>query len=270
MKDNLRNEELPVDLEAAIARSRSSIEPFASSVLYYREVPSTMDIEAQLAAQGAGEGTTVIADAQTAGRGQHNHKWFSPPSAGLYVSVIIRPSPLSCLTMASGGLAQAIRASTGLPVEIKWPNDLVIRHSNEGRKRWHKIGGVLAETDDESPENIHHVILGFGINVHSIECQADIADRATSIEAELGRPVNRWELLVNLLASLSEAYMDLKMERQDKILSRWISFSPSSYGAAAMWKDVEVITQGVDEQGALLVRTSNGIERLTTNELNWT
>ena len=96
---------------------------------------STNDIAGHLAQLGADEGTTVVAETQTSGRGRHGRVWFSPPGAGLYVSVILRPAggfarednPAALLTLASGvAVAEAVRAVTGLPAEIKWPNDVVI------------------------------------------------------------------------------------------------------------------------------------------------
>lgn len=224
-------ERLPNGLISALERSGTSLKAIVPSIVYFSEVTSTMDIAAKLVASGAKEGTTVIANCQTAGRGQNARKWFSPPGAGLYASIVIRPSPLSCLTMASGWLAQAIRSRTSLPVSIKWPNDLVIE-SPRGSNKWRKLGGVLAETDGESPHEIHHVILGFGINVHSVDYPADIGEHATSIESELGKPLDRWELLVDLLTSLSEPYSDLRTGRQDKILSRWLSYSWPAHAAA--------------------------------------
>src|SRR6185436_9792131 len=107
---------------------------------------STNDVAAHLAELGANEGTIVAADAQTAGRGRLGRSWFSPPGAGLYVSIVLRPSgdlsktgnPSALLTLASGvAIAEGVGASTGLPVEIKWPNDVMI-----GRR---KLAGILAE-----------------------------------------------------------------------------------------------------------------------------
>src|SRR5258708_2203877 len=94
---------------------------------------STNDVAAHLPGRGAAEGTTVAGDAQTAGRGRLGRTWFSPPGAGLYVSIILRPSgdlsarsnPSAFLTLASGvAIAEGVRTSTGLPAEIKWPNDV--------------------------------------------------------------------------------------------------------------------------------------------------
>src|SRR5204863_8161954 len=130
------------------------------------------------------EGTTVAADAQTAGRGRLGRVWFSPPGAGLYVSIVLRPpgdlstrsNPSAFLTLASGvAIAEAVRTATGLPAEIKWPNDVVI-----GRR---KLGGILAEAAAQG-DRLQHVIVGFGVNLQNTSFPVELADRATSIEAE--------------------------------------------------------------------------------------
>ena len=124
------------ELERARAQARGAS---ASRVYWFTSVGSTNDIAASLADAGAGEGTTVVAEAQTSGRGRHGRVWHSPPGAGLYMSVILRPADAQpLLTLASGvAIAEAVRACTGLPAEIKWPNDVMI-----GKR---KLAGILAE-----------------------------------------------------------------------------------------------------------------------------
>jgi BirA family biotin operon repressor/biotin-[acetyl-CoA-carboxylase] ligase len=121
---------------------------------WLESVSSTNDIAARLADLGAEEGTTVAAEAQTAGRGRMGRTWFSPPGAGLYLSIVLRPpsvvqlpagqgfSPVpdlsTLLTLAAGvALAEGVQAGTGLSAEIKWPNDLLV-----GKR---KRAGILAE-----------------------------------------------------------------------------------------------------------------------------
>ncbi len=151
---------------------------------YFAEVDSTNDIALALAAGGAPEGTSVLADVQGAGRGRRGRSWFSPAGAGLYLSVVVRPGEsartLSLLTLAAGvAAAEAVAAASGLPVELKWPNDLVT-----GRP-WRKLGGLLCESTGPGA-TVDAVVVGLGINLRQAAYPPEIADRATSIETELG------------------------------------------------------------------------------------
>src|SRR6185295_3237561 len=181
-------EPLPPDLARAIADAAPGLGPFAH-VTYLAETASTNDVALSLAATGAPEGTAVLADLQRAGRGRRGREWFSPPGAGMYLSVVVRPGSLagrlSIVTLAAGvAAAQAVHASTSLPVELKWPNDLVI-----GRP-WRKLGGLLCESVGAGA-SVDAVVVGIGINVRSASYPLELADRATAIETELGRAVDR-------------------------------------------------------------------------------
>src|SRR6185436_8017573 len=104
---------------------------FGQPAVFFHETGSTNDIAAAMAEQGAPQGAMAVAFAQTAGRGRLGRVWFSPPGAGLYVSVVCRDATVAPLLTLAGGVAVAdgIRAATGLPVEIKWPNDVVVADS---------------------------------------------------------------------------------------------------------------------------------------------
>ena len=144
-------EPLPNDFAVALENAASRLGPCAGRVSYCSEVSSTNDVALQLAASGAPEGTTVVAGAQTRGRGRQGRSWLSPPDAGLYVSVLFRPrgvSSLAFLTLMGGAaVAEGIRASTGLPVLVKWPNDVVVEeeHAPRADQRRRKVAGILAE-----------------------------------------------------------------------------------------------------------------------------
>ncbi|MBE3072639.1 MAG: biotin--[acetyl-CoA-carboxylase] ligase [Acidobacteria bacterium] len=259
---------LPDDLADAVARAGSRPGSFGADLLYFGTVGSTNDIAARFALAGARDGTTVLAEAQSAGRGRMGRAWFSPPGAGLYASVIIRPEtaqPVSLFTLVAGvALAEALRATTALPVDIKWPNDLVV-----GRR---KLCGILAE-GHASHGRLQHVVVGFGINLRSAAYPAQIADRATSVEAELGRPVERGTVLAASLAALAARYEDLRASRFGAILSRWRALSPCSSGAAIEWTTAggahRGVTAGIDDDGALLVRADDRVERIIAGEVRW-
>jgi len=259
---------LPDDLAEALDRARGRLGPFGSHLLYFGSVGSTNDIADRLALAGAVEGTTVLAETQTAGRGRMGRAWFSPPGAGLYVSAVFRPgaqaaTPLFTL-VAGVALADALRESTRLPVLIKWPNDLVV-----GRR---KLGGILAEGSARQGA-LRHVIVGFGINLRPAALPPEIADRATSVETELGRPVDRGQVLVAALAALAAGYDDLRASRFDAILNRWRALAPGSVGVPVEWGEPAGVrrgtTIGVDDDGALLVRAGDGIERIIAGEVRW-
>src|SRR5262249_14822949 len=118
---------LPDDFSSALAATESERGIFGARLFYFTETGSTNDLAAAAADRGEPEGTTFVAGAQTAGRGRLGRVWFSPPGAGLYVSTIVRRrSAAPWITLAGGvAVAEGIRAATALPVEIKWPNDVV-------------------------------------------------------------------------------------------------------------------------------------------------
>jgi BirA family biotin operon repressor/biotin-[acetyl-CoA-carboxylase] ligase len=272
---------LPAEFEDAFATVRSRLGRFGSTVLFYSTIGSTNDVAAALADHDAAEGTVVIADAQTAGRGRRGRSWFSPPGSGLYVSIVLTPGratvapqrATALLTLTAGvALAEAVAAVTRLPPEIKWPNDLLI-----GRR---KLAGILAEATATprgsgatvEPERLR-VVLGFGINVRQAAYPPELTARVTSLETELGRVVDRAALCAAALASLSQRYADLMAGRFDAILDEWRRRAPGSRGARVRWETASGsatgITAGIDESGALLVQTGDTLERLVAGEVLW-
>jgi BirA family biotin operon repressor/biotin-[acetyl-CoA-carboxylase] ligase len=264
----MQPDELPHEFEEAIARVRTQLGVVGSRALFFHSIGSTNDVAASLAVSN-NEGAIVIADAQTAGRGRRGHTWFSPPGSGLYVSVVLAPgrarvSPdraIALTTLAAGvALAEAIERAAGLAPDIKWPNDLLVRRR--------KLSGILAEGVTRET-----VVLGYGINVGAAAFPPELADRVTSLESELGRPVDRAALLAETLASLARRYRDLLDGRFDAILDDWRTRAPSSRGARVSWTTLagprQGITAGIDERGALLVQVGDGLERIVAGELTW-
>ena len=314
-----RQRELPPEFVEALDHARARLGGLASDVRFFPSTGSTNDIAAALAAAGGHEGTVVVADEQTAGRGRRGRTWFSPPASGLYVSVVLVPArakvtpdrAIGLLTLAAGvALAEAVEHATGLTTDIKWPNDLLI-----GRR---KLAGILAEavdrrpvpdtrerhgasasasgsleplrgTDvasnsggggvpdasemDGAPREIGNVILGYGINVGAMSYPPALAGRATSLETELGRPIDRAMLFAETLASLASRYDDLLAGRFDAILDQWRERGPSSIGARVAWDTPSGrrsgVTAGIDERGALLVQAGGQVERIVSGEIAW-
>lgn len=297
---------VPDEVIEALAARTARLGPFASRLLYFETVSSTNDVADRLAAGGAAHGTVVFAGAQESGRGRMGRSWFSPPGAGLYVSVVLRPEVLqagadraeadsharsgkdspwadgaaagpaapislaSIVSLTAGvALAEGIRAASGLPAEIKWPNDLVVERR--------KLCGILAEACSNAGQALAHIILGYGINIRAAAYPPDIANRATSLETELGRAVDRGAVLAETLAWLAHFLPGgpgLDHPSFDDMLRRWRELSPSSVGAR-----VEVVeagggwvagrTAGIDDDGALLVSVGGELRRVIAGEVRW-
>jgi len=267
-------ETLPQELADALASERRALGGVAGTVLYFSTVGSTNDVAVKLALSGQDEGLVVIADAQTAGRGRRGRTWFSPPASGLYVSVLLDPGrardperATTLLTIAAGvALAEAIEATTGLPADIKWPNDLHVQRR--------KLAGILAEAVATSGRTVTAVVLGYGINVGRMSYPPELAKVATSLETELGRGVDRAALCGATLAALARRYADLLDGRFDAILDAWRARAPSSRGAQVKWQTSAGsfragTTAGIDDRGALLVQSGDSIERIVSGEVQW-
>jgi BirA family biotin operon repressor/biotin-[acetyl-CoA-carboxylase] ligase len=266
-------EPLPPDFETALLMSAARRGAIGEPTWYFAETTSTNDIAVTLAERGAAQGTTVIASVQTAGRGRLGRTWYSPPGAGLYVSVVLREPQLTGLVTLAGGVAVAdgIRTATGLPVEIKWPNDVVVREGR-GRDRRLKIAGILTEAST-SAEGLQYVILGFGINVRKAALPPALAGIATSIEAELGRAVEPAPVLAETLAALHAQIQLLTAGDSPAILNRWRALAPTAVGSAIEWdrasERTRGTTAGIDDQGALLARRGDRTERILSGEVRW-
>jgi BirA family biotin operon repressor/biotin-[acetyl-CoA-carboxylase] ligase len=264
---------LPDDLREGLAASAGLRGPWGEPEVFVVETGSTNDVAVSMARRGATEGTMVVALAQHAGRDRLGREWFSPAGAGLYVSIVCRNAQAAPLLTLAGGVAVAdgIRQATGLPVVLKWPNDVVVPDRlAPGRRR--KLAGILAE-GATGPDGIQYVVLGVGINVRPVAWPPDIAATATSIEAELGRPVDRGAVLGAILQHLNRHVTALAASNRQALLDRWRELSPSATGARIAWTAQGVacrgVTGGIDENGALLVKTPGGVERIIAGELTW-
>ncbi len=167
-----------------------------------RSCPSTNDIAKDLAHHGAAEGTVVLADEQTQGRGTKGRTWHSPPGLGLYVSIILRPptGDVSLIPLMAGiAAAEAIHSTTSLEVGLKWPNDVVW-----SRK---KLGGILCESEFVGSEP-SYVILGIGLNIgqRRKDFPRELQAVAVSLRMILKRPVDRESLARSLFRALDSWY----------------------------------------------------------------
>lgn len=172
------------------------------TIYFYEETDTTNNRARELALEGAPEGTLVVAEKQTAGRGRRGKVWESPLGTGIWMSLVLRPqiapAEASVLTLLCGlATAEAIEAETGLSAGIKWPNDILINGK--------KAVGILTEMDCEMSE-VHFVIPGIGINVNTASFPPEIAEIATSLYLECGKTVSRRRLVHKVLERLEEHY----------------------------------------------------------------
>lgn len=245
--------------------------PFASRVIWHAETGSTNADATALAEAGAPEGVIVLADLQTAGRGRLGRSWSSPPGAGIYASILLRPDAHAArlLSIAAGvAIAEAIEEVTGLSPALKWPNDVYLDGGGAHPPR--KVAGILAEGGTSGGET--WVVIGFGINVLPAALPPQLT-RATSIETELGRPVDRGELLAACLVRLAARYADLKAGRRVVVLDSWRQRAASTFGRRVEWDDGGAVASGVvagiDEDGGLVVSTTGGAARIVSGEVRW-
>jgi BirA family biotin operon repressor/biotin-[acetyl-CoA-carboxylase] ligase len=232
--------------------------------LHFTPVTGSTNTDAMNAARsGAPHGSVYYADEQSAGRGRGDHGWLSASGEGLYVSVLLRPRfPVVCLPLLPlvAGLAasEAIGSASGLVADLRWPNDLLLGDR--------KVGGILVEAKTEfagDQSQIAYAVVGVGINVHQRSFSPDLATPATSLDLQAGRHVSRQLLLRALLKSLERETAGLvdpafaeEIPRRLNTSSTWIS-----------GRKVEVhgpqacagITDGLDQNGFLRVRTDSGI-----------
>ena len=192
-------------------------------VIHYRDkMESTNSTLIELGEKGASEGTTVIADAQSAGRGRLERSWISPAEKNLYISILFRPeivateAPLFTL-IASLGLIEVIRKLGTEDVDIKWPNDI--------RSRGKKVAGVLTEMRPKRAM-VDFIVVGIGVNINisreeMISEMGSVAATATSIAVLLGKDVDRAKFAADLLFELERWYQSLLSKGKTFILSEW-------------------------------------------------
>jgi BirA family transcriptional regulator, biotin operon repressor / biotin---[acetyl-CoA-carboxylase] ligase len=231
----------------------------------YLRINSTNSKALELAKRQAPEGTLIFAEEQTTGRGRKNRTWYSPAGTGLYFSIILRPkTPLEywpLLTHVSSiALVETLKELSArklIPsphdIDLKWPNDVLL----SGKK----CAGILLESliaDSRSPA----AIIGLGINVRKGSVPEGLEEEAASLEEMAGGVVPRRQLLVHFLRHFQLCYLMFEQGHYQKLLERWKGHS-SMYNGVAVWMGEgetrrEAMTCGMNEMGALLVRTPDG------------
>jgi BirA family biotin operon repressor/biotin-[acetyl-CoA-carboxylase] ligase len=284
-------------LDASAIESALTTQVFGRELAVLPRTGSTNDVAKGLAAHGAPEGTVVVADEQTAGRGRLARRWLATPRTSLLCSLLFRPdlppAQAQRLTMLCAlAAADAIEQVAGLYVHLKWPNDLVVKSQIANRKPatpnlqpptsnfqlptsdfqppvWKKLAGILTETG-VTGEHLDFAVVGIGVNVNvGPEALPTLAPDATSILAEVGCPVDRVALLVALLAGVERRYQALRAGESPH--REWAA------RLATLGQPVEVSTpagmlagvaESVDEDGALLLRLPDGgLRRLLAGDV---
>lgn len=237
--------------------------------IYYRAVlESTNKIAAFLAKKGAKEGTCVLAEKQTKGRGRQKRRWFSPYGKNLYISIILRPDLpkskinylpfLSCLSVSD-----VIKSFSDIHVTLKWPNDVLANGK--------KISGTLVELS-LSGKKVDFAIVGIGFNVNMEEddMPEDLKKVATSLRIETGSNYDRALICANLLISFEKYYDLLQVKGSSEIRSLWeekASIRGKTVSVANEKGVFEGVCEGIDENGALLLNTKKGIERIYAGDV---
>jgi BirA family biotin operon repressor/biotin-[acetyl-CoA-carboxylase] ligase len=267
--------------------------PFVTEIIYQPRLRSTNDLAKARATEGAPEGVLVITEEQTAGRGRMERRWWAPAGSALLTSLLFRPTvpphklekirhgganggqrqPVQELVMLCAlAAADAITDLTCLTVELKWPNDLMV----DGRK----LAGLLAESIFRG-DQLEAVVVGMGINVNTDFTNAPpFIAAATSLRLELGHPVDRLSLLLAYLDGIARRYTQLKeghspydeWSRRLATLGQHVTARLGNQAAAAKGGPPQYLSgvaQGVDVDGALLLRTADGtVHRLLAADVS--
>ncbi len=234
---------------------------------YFENAASTMEIATRLALGGCPEGTLVIAESQTRGKGRMGRSWFSPRHKGIYASLILRPNTLpsqvSVLTLlAAVSIVEALNEFCGVPSKIKWPNDVVL----EGRK----LAGILTELNAEM-DRVNFVVLGIGINVNNDK--KSLISGAASLKSFLGHSLNlnRVGLLQAILRRIEDNYSSFQKGHLQGILEKWKQMSVTLGTRVKVYcqnEQVEGEAVDIDSDGGLLVRRDSGItEKITAGDV---
>ncbi len=255
-------QKLPDILVPSLVRSEPLHGEIGHKIIHYFRAESTNTVALELSPHDGPHGTVVIAEEQTAGRGRMGRTWYSEKSSGIYVSILLRP-PLSpaaapILTLLAGIAAcEAIRSVTGLSVDIRWPNDLLVNGK--------KVCGILTEMQAEV-DRLHRVVLGIGINVNHHEMPEELRPIATSLAIEGGQRYSRLQILVALLRELEHFYHLFLKDGNAAIIRHWTSASTYAEGKRVRIKtragEFSVTTAGLDLTGALKIRYDDGKEEL--------
>jgi BirA family biotin operon repressor/biotin-[acetyl-CoA-carboxylase] ligase len=244
----------PDRLYAAEIRNGLQTRLIGGKVVHLDSTGSTNTVARQLAEEGTEEGTVVIAETQTHGKGRLGRQWITRPG-GAWLSVILKPAidpahAASITLLAAVSVTKALR-EWGVEAVIKWPNDVLVNGK--------KICGILTEMSAET-DAVSFIVLGIGVNLNN-----DVPiETATTLKAELGQKVDRVKFVQGLLESLEEDYLTFREQGFTPILWSWRRYSDTLGRAVEVTYQGEIIrgiAQDIADDGALIVKTREGTVR---------
>lgn len=225
---------------------------------YYESIGSTNDLAKDWIDKGAAHLSLVVADEQTAGRGRNGRRWFTPPGISLAFSLVLHMDHFGAFALPrlSGlgalSVCTTLRDIYGLDARIKWPNDILLRGN--------KLAGVLVETV-WSGDELRFAVLGIGINVAhgSMPASDDLGMPATNVERELGKPVERWSMLREVLIKL---FFWLEGINSPSFLQAWEQNLAYKNEKVQLTRNGQKVHEGrllgLDSNGAIRLQGSNG------------
>ena len=236
-------------------------------VRWLARVDSTQRVARELARSGAAEGTAVVAEEQTAGRGRLGRSWHSPPGDNLYCSIVLRPprapAEVPQIALVVGlAVAAAVEETAGRRPAIKWPNDVLL----DGKK----VSGILTEMESEM-DRVHHVIAGIGVNLNTRRFPRELRAKASSLLLLTGRPVERAVFTARLLAALEARYGRYLSVGFASVRTEWESYScltGTEVRVQGPGGEVAGRVLGLDDDGALRLRGADGrVTRIVAGEV---
>ena len=246
-------------LDAASIQALLTTTTLGRTMQVVAQTASTNDDVKALVAQGAPEGTVILAEEQVHGRGRLGRSFASPSGVGIYLSLLLRPrldaSRLPQITLLVGvAAAEAITEVCGLPAQLKWPNDVEVHGK--------KVAGILTEAV-LNPDQSFAVVVGIGINVNTtlVDLPPELHQRVTSLALEAGHPFARPPLIAAILGHLERLYMTLQDDDMASILAQWLHYGPIIGRRVRFTHEdtrLEATVENLAEDGALLVRLDDG------------
>jgi BirA family transcriptional regulator, biotin operon repressor / biotin---[acetyl-CoA-carboxylase] ligase len=239
---------------------------------YFDAVDSTQRVAAELAHSGADEGTVIIAERQSAGRGRLGRSWHSPAGVNLYATVILRPhmslAEVPQLSLVAGAAAaEALETMAPGLVALKWPNDIWLRQR--------KAGGIIAEAVSDAKHGLLCVLLGIGVNLNlaSSDIPPELSGTATSVLIATGQECDRVQFAATLFNSLDrnfEAIQAAGFSAVRPIYDRYFALNGRHVNVIDGRTMVAGVVRGIDNDGALIIETTNGPTRILTGDVSLT
>ena len=236
-------------------------------IYYLQRCSSTMDIAMQLASDNPSEGTIILAESQTKGRGRLGRHWVSPKYKGIYFSLILKPkippAQAAVLTLlAAVSICEAIKIATGITCSIKWPNDILVNNK--------KLGGILTELDAELGR-VNFVIIGIGLNVNNEPGELLRGAISLRFSGKSQHKIDRLELLREILRRIEANYLLFQEKKAADILEKWKSYSQTLGRRVKICScrvHVEGQAVGIDTDGGLLVqKDSGGLQKFMSGDV---